>query len=79
MNTTVAPVVVDPKPWWMSKIIWLNLISAVLMALELKFDLLQPYLPGSVYAWFAVFLSVANPVLRTITASPITFGFGKRE
>lgn len=64
------------KPWWKSKMIWLNLVSAVLLSLELKFDLLQPYLSGNVYAWFAVALSAANAALRVITAAPLAFGFG---
>ena len=58
-----------------SKTIWLNLVSALLMALELKFDLLQPILPGNVYALLAVAITVANGVLRVVTAAPLTFGF----
>lgn len=69
------PVVVTQKPWWQSKTIWLNLISALLIALELKFDLLQPLLPSNVYAWLAVAITVANGVLRVVTSSPIVFGF----
>ena len=37
--------------------------------------MLQPYLPGSVYAWFSVVLTLANSALRVITAAPIAFGF----
>ena len=37
--------IVEVKPWWKSKTIWLNLISAALLALEAQFGLLQPYLP----------------------------------
>lgn len=69
--------VVAIKPWWQSKTLWLNLISAALLALEAQFGLLQPYLPGNVYAWFAVGLTVVNAVLRAVTAAPIAFGFGK--
>lgn len=69
------PVVVTQKPWWQSKTIWLNLISALLIALELKFDLLQPLLPSNVYAWLAVAITVANGVLRVVTSAPIAFGF----
>lgn len=69
------PVVVTPKSWWQSKTIWLNLVSALLMALELKFDLLQPILPGNVYAWLAVAITVANGVLRVVTSAPLAFGF----
>lgn len=69
-------VVVSAKPWWKSKTLWLNLISAVLIALESQFSMLQPYLPGSVYAWIATVLTVSNAVLRVITAAPLAFGFG---
>lgn len=69
-------VVVSAKPWWKSKTLWLNLIAAALIALEAQFTLLQPYLPGNVYAWFAVVLTVSNAVLRVITAAPLAFGFG---
>lgn len=69
--------VVTAKPWWRSKTLWLNLISAALLALEAQFGLLQPYLPGDVYAWFAVGLTVTNAVLRIVTAAPIAAGFGR--
>jgi hypothetical protein len=69
-------VVVSAKPWWKSKTLLLNLIAAVLIALEAQFTLLQPYLPGNVYAWFAVALTVSNAILRVITAAPLAFGFG---
>lgn len=74
-NIQPDPVVVTPKPWWQSKIIWLNLVSALLIALELKFDLLQPILPANVYALLAVAITVANGVLRVVTAAPLAFGF----
>lgn len=74
MNIQAAAIVVTAKPWWQSKTLWLNLVAAVLIALEAKFSLLQPYLPGNVYAWFAVFLPVANAVLRVVTSVPVTFG-----
>lgn len=79
MNTTVTPVVVDPKPWWKSRQLRFNAAVAVLIALEASFSMLQPYLPGNVYAWFSVALTVGNAFLRVITATPITFGFTKSE
>ncbi|OIP06973.1 MAG: hypothetical protein AUK53_11880 [Betaproteobacteria bacterium CG2_30_59_46] len=74
---TQQAVVLTPKPWWQSKTVWLNLISALLLALELKFDLLQPLVPGNVYAWMSVAITVANVILRVVTASPLVFGFNK--
>lgn len=72
-NTQTPAVVVTVKPWWQSRTLWLNFIAAMLLALEAKFSLLQPMLPGNVYAWFAVALPMANAALRVITAVPITF------
>lgn len=73
MNTEAVPIVVTAKPWWQSKTLWLNLVAAVLIALELQFSVLQPLLPGNVYAWFSVALTMANAALRVITAVPVTF------
>lgn len=75
MNTETAAVVVTAKPWWKSKTMWLNLIAAALLALEAQFSLLQPYLPGNVYAYFAVGLTMGNALLRVVTVAPIVFGF----
>jgi len=65
---------VEVKPWWKSRTIRLNVIAAVLIAIEAQFSLLQPYLPGNVYAWFAVALTVLNAALRVITIAPISLG-----
>lgn len=73
MNSSV---VVAQKPWYCSKTLWFNLIAAALIALEAQFALLQPYLPGNVYAWVATVLTVGNAVLRVITAAPLAFGVG---
>lgn len=65
------------KPWYKSRTIRLNVAAAALMVLEAKFNLLQPFLPGNVYAWFAVALPVINAGLRIITTAPVTFGKGQ--
>lgn len=67
--------IVEPKHWWKSKTLWLNLIAAILIALESQFSLLQAVLPGNVYAWIATALTVANAALRVITTAPLAFGF----
>lgn len=72
-------VVVAQKPWYYSKTLWFNLISAVLIALEAQFSLLQPYLPGSVYAWIATALTLGNAVLRVVSAAPLAFGIGSND
>ncbi len=66
--------VTEAKPWWQSKTLRLNAAAAALIALEAKFSLLQPFLPGNVYAYVATGLTVANAALRVITAAPIAFG-----
>lgn len=71
--------VVDVKPWWKSRTLIFNLASVVLIALEAQFSLLQPYLPGNVYAWVAVGLTVGNAVLRVVTAAPLAFGVGGND
>jgi hypothetical protein len=40
---------------------------AALMSLESVFGLLQPYLPGSVYAYFSVALTVGLAYYREVT------------
>lgn len=70
--TSVRPVVVAPvKLWWQSKTLWLNILAAALIALETQFSLLQPFLPGNVYAWVAVVLTVANSMLRIVTTQAL--------
>jgi NADH:ubiquinone oxidoreductase subunit K len=71
--TQGTPVVVTVKPWWMSKTLWVNAIALGLVALEAQFSLLQPYIPGNVYAWMVVALAVVNKVLRVITTGPLAF------
>lgn len=75
MNDLQTPaVVVSAKPWWQSRQLRFNALVAVLIALEANFSMLQPYLPGNVYAWFAVVLNVGNAFLRVITVAPVAFG-----
>lgn len=71
--------VAENKPWYHSKTLWFNLIAAVLIALETQFSVLQPYLPGNVYAWIATVLTMVNAILRVITAAPLAFGMGSND
>lgn len=58
--------------WIKSRTLLFNSIMAGLMALEASFSLLQPVLPGDIYAWFSVILIVGNKVLRVFfTTQPI--------
>lgn len=66
----VAPPV---KPWWASKVLWLNGLAAVLLAAEASFQLLQPMLPVNFYATFSFALALANAGLRVITTMGLQF------
>lgn len=63
----------EAKLWWQSKILWVNALAVALVALESQFALLQPFVPGNVYAYIAVSLGVANKVLRVFTTGPLAF------
>ncbi|MBK6742502.1 MAG: hypothetical protein IPG66_05790 [Hydrogenophilales bacterium] len=62
------------KPWWQSKILWVNAIAAALMALEGVTGVIQPYVPVNVYVVFAVLLPVVNALLRVIATQALTMG-----
>ena len=59
------------KPWWKSRVLWLNALSAGMIALEMNVGLLQPHLPFNFYFGMCVFLPAANAVLRVVTNLPI--------
>lgn len=67
-------VAVPGKPWWKSKIMWVNAGAAGLVALEVATAAMQPYLPVNFYLAMAVALPVVNAVLRVITTQALTFG-----
>ena len=54
-----------------SRTMWFNLIVAAMMALEPVFGLLKTVLPGNVYVWCSVALTVGNAVLRVLTTKPL--------
>lgn len=57
----------EAKPWWRSKIIWINLIALIVAALADNIEALQGHLPGSVYAWLCFLLPPINIFLRFLT------------
>lgn len=67
------------KPWYSSKTLWVNTFAAMLVALEAKWDFLQPYLPINFYTGMAVALPVINAVLRIITTQGLVFGVRSAE
>lgn len=54
-----------------SKVLWFNAIAGGLFALEASANLIQPYVPGNVYAYGVVVLTVGNTVLRFFTTQPL--------
>lgn len=59
------------KPWWQSKTLWLNALVLVLAAAETQLQVLKDVLPGSLLAWLAFGLPVANAALRFVTSAAI--------
>lgn len=62
---------------WISRIIrsktmLFNILLATGAALEGVTGVLQTVLPGNVFAWFTVALTVGNAVLRIVTTQPLT-------
>lgn len=55
------------KRWWKSRTLWFNAIVAALAALEGSAHLVQPYVPGNIYAWALMLLTVGNAGLRIVT------------
>ncbi len=64
----------EPKPWWKSKTMRLNVAVGVLAVIEANMHLLQPYLPVNFYVAIAFGLPILNVGLRVVTSQPITFG-----
>jgi len=49
-----------------SRTMWFNAVVAGFAALEGVFGLLQPFLPGNVFAYMTVALTVGNPIIRAL-------------
>ena len=67
---TVAPA----KPWWQSRVLWVNALALAFAAAESRLQLLQGVLPLNTYELLAFVLPVANAVLRLVTSTAITAG-----
>lgn len=59
------------KAWYKSKTLWVNLVAAVLMALEAGTGLLKPYMADTFWVVMAVGLPIVNAVLRIITTQAL--------
>jgi len=69
MTDTIEPV---RKPWYHSKTIWFNIIMAGLGTLEASANIVQPFVPGNIYGWGLLVLTVGNAMLRIITAQGVS-------
>lgn len=61
----------QPKPWWESKTIWLNLAAGVLAVADTATEALRPVLPPEAMGGILAAVAVANVVLRAITGQPV--------
>lgn len=54
-----------------SKTLWFNAVVAAMASLEAAFGLLQPFIPGNVFAYLTVALTVGNAFLRILTTQSL--------
>ena len=60
------------KPWWQSKTLWFNAIVAGLASLEASANLVQAFVPGNVYGWGLMVLTIGNAILRIVTTQGVS-------
>lgn len=60
--------IAEKKPWYQSKVIWFNMLVAILAALEASASMIQPFVHGNVYGYGLLILTVGNAGLRIITS-----------
>lgn len=59
------------KPWYKSKTIRTNILAAVLVAVEAKFQVFKPMLGEHTYELALFTLTMVNVALRVITTQPV--------
>jgi len=62
----------DPKPWYKSKTILLNLAAGLLVAVEATTNALGDTIPQEALGLVAAGLAAANVVLRALSGQPIS-------
>ena len=67
MSTSSGPT----KQWWKSKTIWLHVISAAIIAVEMNFKLLQPHIGAEVFAYSTLAVNAIGASLRLITTKAV--------
>ena len=66
----------NQKVWYRSKVLWFNVLVALLATAEVSLRVVQDYLPGNVFAWLTFVLTVGNAALRVITRQGLTLSEG---
>jgi len=67
----------DEKPWWQSKVIWVQIITGLLSLAAIASDILGVVeLPNEavIAAWLKSADSVLNIILRALTKTTLTMG-----
>lgn len=59
------------KPWYLSRTIVVNLISAILISLETTFPTLKPFIGDVWYGILFTLLCIVNVILRFDTTQPV--------
>ena len=62
----------NAKPWHQSKTIIVNVVAALLVAVQALTGALQPLLPVDLYQAIAAALPVVNGILRLLTDTAVT-------
>lgn len=71
----MATQIVEEKPWWQSKMVWVQVITGLLSLAAIATDILGVVeLPNEavVAAWLKSADSVLNIILRALTKAPLT-------
>lgn len=65
----------EPKPWYLSRTVWLNAASAVFYVAEIVVNVSQTMpIPPGLSGAVGVLVNVANIVLRFKTVVPVSSG-----
>lgn len=59
------------KCWWRSRTLWFNAVMGGLTALEASVGLIQPLVPGNIYGYGVLVLTIGNAMLRIITTQAL--------
>jgi hypothetical protein len=60
------------KPWWHSRMLWLNVAAGAFVAAEAGWGVVRPHVTPEFWAWFALALGIVNAVLRVVTTQALT-------